>query len=97
MDKIINYLVEELKQSDRVAKRNADKLNKYEDIKNEFLEWIDSNEFSESGLSVGGYTAKNIHEMAPFMNGVGVYNFLVTLRDDPNHAHEIIKAGFPRK
>ena len=65
MDKIFNYLVEELKQSDRVAKRNADKLKKYEDIKNEFLEWINSNEFSDSGLSVDGYTAKNIHEMAP--------------------------------
>lgn len=97
MEKVINYLIEELNQSERVAKRNAAKLCKYEDIKNEFIEWTKSNIFEETGISVDGYTAKKISELAPFMNGVGVYSFMVTLRDNPELAHETIKAGFPRK
>lgn len=97
MDKVLNYLINELNQSERVAKRSAAKLCKYEDIKDEFLVWTNSNEFDETGVSVDGYTAKKIHELAPFMNGVGVYSFMVTLRDNPELAHETIKAGFPRK
>lgn len=97
MEKVLNYLINELNQSERVAKRNAAKLCKYEDIKDEFLVWTNSNEFDEIGVSVDGYTAKKIHELAPFMNGVGVYSFMVTLRDNPELAHETIKAGFPRK
>lgn len=31
------------------------------------------------------------------MNGVGVYNFLVTLRDNPVLAKQTIAEGFPRK
>lgn len=97
MEKVLNYLINELNQSERVAKRNAAKLCKYEDIKDEFLVWTNSNEFVKMGVTVDGYTAKKIHELAPFMNGVGVYSFMVTLRDNPELAHETIKAGFPRK
>lgn len=97
MEQILNYLITELQQSERIANRNATKLCKYDDIKEEFLAWIDNKEFSDSGLVIEGYNAKKISELAPFMNGVGVYNFLVTLRDNPELAHETIAAGFPRK
>lgn len=97
MEKVLNYLINELKQSERVANRNATKLCKYKDIEDEFLEWTNSNEFVDTGLSIEGYTAKKIHELAPFMNGVGVYSFMVTLRENPEFAQETIKSGFPRK
>lgn len=45
-------------------------------------------------MEIGGYTAKTIHEIAPQLVGIGVYNFLVTLRDDPEGAKEIIDEGF---
>lgn len=97
MEKIITYLVETLKQTERAAKRNCAKLSKYDDIKTEFENWIETQQYPEQGLEIEGYNALKISELAPFMNGVGVYNFLVTLRDDPNTAKQIIADGFPRK
>lgn len=97
MERIITYLVETLNQTERAAKRNFAKLSKYDDIKIEFENWIETQHFPEQGLQVEGYNALKISELAPFMNGVGVYNFLVTLRDDPNTAKQIIADGFPRK
>ena len=97
MEKIITYLVETLNQTERAAKRNFAKLSKYDDIKTEFEKWIETQQFPEQGLEIEGYNALKISELAPFMNGVGVYNFLVTLKDDPNTAKQIIADGFPRK
>ena len=97
MEQVLNYLINEMQQSERVAKRTAAKICKYEDIMLEFLEWVNTNSFSALGLIIEGYSAKKIAELAPFMNGVGVYNFMVLLRDNPQLAHETISAGFPRK
>ena len=97
MEQILNYLMTELEMSERIANRTATKLCRYEDIKNEFLSWVATNEFSDSGLVIEGYNAKKIAELAPFMSGVGVYNFMVDLRDNPEVALKTIEAGFPRK
>lgn len=97
MDKIMTYLTQFLKQTERTATRNHISLSKYEDIKSEFEKWIDSQEFPSDGLKVNGYTALNIHQLAPFMTGVGVYNFLVTLREKPQYAEKVIADGFPMK
>lgn len=48
-----------------------------------------------AGVSVEGYTAKKISELAPFMNAVGIYNFLVLLREQPEKAKVYITEGFP--
>lgn len=97
MDKIINYLIDTLNQTERAAKRNSEKLSKYDDIKSEFEKWIDTQEYPADGIEIEGYDAAKISELAPFMNGVGVYNFLATLRDAPNLAKQTIADGFPRK
>lgn len=97
MDKIMTYLIETLNQSERTAKRNLAKLSKYDDIKLEFENWIDTQEYPVVGIEIEGYNAIKISELAPFMNGVGVYNFLVTLRDNPIVAKQTIADGFPRK
>ncbi len=97
MDKIIAYLVDSLEQSERAAKRNATKLSKYADIKEEFEQWIETQTYPDEGIVIEGYNAKKISELATFMNGVGVYNFLVTLRDNTEFALQSIREGFPRR
>lgn len=97
MDKIMNYLVDTLNQTERAAIRNSAKLSKYDDIKSEFETWIDTQEYPADGIKIEGYNAAKINDLASFMNGVGVYNFLVTLRDNPEYAKQTIADGFPRK
>ena len=97
MEKILNYLIGVLNQNERAANRNAANLSKHADIKAEFETWTETSKFPDDGVSVEGYSAKQISELAPFMNGVGVYNFLVTLRDNPEFGLQAIKDGFPRK
>lgn len=97
MNEIFDYLMKELQMSENAAKRNAEKLSKYDDIMKEFKLYITSKCFPETGLVIDRYTAKDIHNMAPFMNEVGVYNFLVSLRDTPEISKKIIEEGFPLK
>lgn len=97
MNKIMNYLLDTLNQTERAAKRNFEKLSKYDDIKSEFEIWIDTKEYPAAGIEIEEYNAAKISELAPFMNGVGVYNFLVTLRENPVLAKQTIADGFPRK
>lgn len=98
MEKIIRYFMEEKAVTEVVAKILARSLCKYEDIKEEFIYWIDNRTFDiPNGLSINGYSASKIYEIAPFMDAAGVYNFMVTLRDAPEKAEKYIKNGFPQK
>ena len=97
MESVIDYLMKTLHQSERAAKRNAIKLCKYEDIKTEFIQWTENGQYPDNGIVIEGYSAKKISEIADFMSGVGVYNFMVTLRDNPEFGLESIKNGFPRR
>lgn len=73
-------------------------LVKYKDIYEEFLYWIENRDFNfTNAVEIEGYTAKRISEIAPFLDGSGVYNFLVTLREEPEKAHEYIRNKFPHK
>lgn len=92
------YLVNEKSCTEVVAERLAEKLTKYDDIKNGFLHWMKTGTYaSEETLEVAGYTPAKIHEIAPVLDGAGVYNFMVTLRDDPEEAQRIIDGGFVAK
>ena len=97
MNDIMDYMMRNLEMTEKTAKRNAEKISKYDDIKEEFKGYMTSRSFPFDGLIVEGYTAYKIHNMAPFMNEVGVYNFLVSLRDCPEMAKKIISDGFPLK
>ena len=95
-DTILNYLTQEKNKTPVVAQMVAEKLCRYEDIKNEFLKWLETRSFDfDDPLVVSGYTAKDIAKMAPFMDGTGVYNFMVTLREKPDSAKQYIEEGFP--
>ena len=98
MEKIKDYLVNERKQKPEVAAKIASPFEKHDDIRAELEKWIEAREFPQDNpLTVEGYTAEMISRLAPFMDGVGVYNFLVTLRERPDNGKRIIAEGFPRK
>jgi uncharacterized membrane protein len=94
----MDYLLKEKQMTEIVAARAEKKVSKYEDIRKEFESWIKNKTYStDNPLAVDGYTAQDISSLAPFMDGLGVFNFMVTLRDDPAKAKEYIESGFKRK
>ena len=98
MNVITEYLLNEKQMTAVVAERTEKKVSKYEDIRREFELWIKNKAYnSDNPLVVGGYTALDIYNLAPFMDGMGVFNFMVTLREDPAKAKEYIDGGFKRK
>lgn len=98
LEKILSYLIDEKSCTEVVAEQVAAKLTKYNDIKAEFLRWLETGKYpTEDAIAVNGYTAAKISEIAPVLDGAGVYNFLVTLRDNPEEARRIIAEGFVAK
>lgn len=98
MDKIRDYLTQELQMKPFVANMMVTRLCRYDDIRAEFYNWLDTRSYqTENPLQVEGYTAADIAALAPFMDASAVYGFLVTLRENPKDAKDIIARGFPRK
>ncbi|MCK9479926.1 MAG: hypothetical protein M0R40_10595 [Firmicutes bacterium] len=98
MEKIKNYLITVRKQKPEVVTKLTEKLQNHTDIRNELEKWIQTQAYTQDNpLVIEGYTAETIAKLAPFMDGVGVYNFMVTLRERPDNAKRIIAEGFPRK
>jgi hypothetical protein len=98
MQGIINYLMNERNQKPEVAAKISAPLVPHADICAELDQWIERREYvQDNPLTIEGYTAEMISQLAPFMDGVGVYNFMVTLRERPDNAKRIIAEGFPRK
>ena len=98
MEKIINYLINECKQKPEVASKIAAPFKNHDDIRAELEQWIEKQEYPKKNpLTIEGYTAESVSKLAFFMDGVGVYNFMVTLRERPENAKHIIAEGFKRK
>lgn len=98
MEKITSYLINERNQKPEAAAKIASPFEKHDDIRAELEWWIRRREYPQDNpLTVEGYMAEDISKLAPFMDGVGVYNFMVTLRERPDSAKRIIAEGFPRK
>jgi hypothetical protein len=96
--KIIDYLTNERGQKPEVAARLSLPFERHDDIRAELEAWIESRAHPrDAPISIEGYTAEMISKLAPFMDGVGVYNFMVTLRERPESAKRMIAEGFPRK
>lgn len=94
-DLIKRYIVEERGYQEIPAELLFQKIVKYDDIKDEFIKWLERRDFNfEPPLVVEGYSALAIADLAPWMDGLGVYNFLVDLRTQPKKAQAIITEGF---
>ena len=93
---IVESIIKDHKNTNRtVAIIVAEDLCKHQDIASEYLEWTKRRNYDfENPIMSGGYTAKDVYHMAPFLDGVGVYSFLATLRDNPEKANQIINDGF---
>lgn len=98
MDIIMNYLLSDKKMPEDLANRTAKKITRYDDIRKEFESWIETRTYNVNNpIVIEGYTAQEIFKLAPFMDGLGVFNFMITLRDHPRRAKEYIDNGFSRK
>ena len=98
MDMILDYLVNERNQKLEVAAKIVSPLERHDDIRSELENWIEVREYPQDNpLLIEGYTAADIAKLATFMDGVGVYNFMVTLRERPENGKRIIAEGFRRK
>lgn len=92
---ILKYLAEEKHCFGMAAEHTLAKITKYDDIKQEFLRWLEQRNYdNEDALIVEGYNARTLYDLAPQLDGAGVYNFLVDLRDQPDVAKKIIAEGF---
>jgi hypothetical protein len=50
----------------------------------ELEEWIATGYFRQvNPIRISGYSVEDISKLAPFINGIGAYIFLVTLRERP--------------
>ena len=93
--RIERYLVEELKLNSGIMLDIFEKITKYDDIMNDFYKWLQVRNYDyEDPLTVNGYTAKDIYGLNHNLDGIGVYNFLITLREEPEKAQAYIDEGF---
>jgi len=98
MEEIMKYFTEEKATTEAVAKILSKTIMKYDDLRDEFIKWLESRSFDfESPVTIEGYTVKDISVIDPTMDAAGIYNFMVTLREQPEKAKEYISKGFPRK
>lgn len=98
MEALKQHMVEVNGTKPAVADTILRKLGRHADILAELKAYVAGGTFpAENAVSVEGYTAKDIAALAPHLNDAGVYAFLVTLREDPQKAKDIIARGFPRK
>lgn len=97
-EKIFNYFIEEKMVRYPVANHLSKKLEKYDDIRDGFLRWLECRNFE--GLNqpeIRGYTPEKIHKIFPALDPSGVFNFMVTLRDSPESAEHLIEKGIKKK
>ncbi len=66
-------------------------FEKHLDIAKEFEAWIKTGEYKIDGVSEQGYTAKDLSEISPFLDGEGAFSLLIQLRENPNKALKKIK------
>lgn len=98
VDTIIKYFKEELKETDVVAKFCFKDIMKYDDILNEFTNYLFKRTYDlENPIVINGYTAKQISLLNPKFTASGVYTFMKLLRDNKTKAFSIIDSGFANK
>lgn len=96
MDKIRSFF-SSLNLPEYSIKRNIEGFERNPDIAEEFSEWLETHHYRENAINIRGYTAAKIVKMAPFLDGAGAFNFLITLREKPDKAEKYIQEGFKRK
>ncbi len=77
------------------------KLKRHEDIFNEFVKSIQGDKFiynEDSPVFVENYTAASLKKIVGGkLSDLGVYNYLIYLREKPEEAKENLAKGLPNK
>jgi len=98
MDDIRKYLEEELKLSDDCVERFMADMSHHRDISVEFSKWIKQRNYDfDNPVTVEGYTAKSIAELAPLKSKRGclwVFGLMVALRERPQEMKDYIKGTY---
>jgi hypothetical protein len=95
-EEIMYYLVQRLELSKAWAQEIYERLAYYPDIYEEFYKFIQTGMYPQNGIVVEGYTAKYLAANYP-LTGIGVYNYLIYLREKPAEALSDLRAGLPRQ
>ncbi len=98
MDKIItHYLVDECNKSNAFAVSCIQKLRAHPDIMRAFVEWINVRDFCRINAPVVmGIDVTKLYATGK-LSPVGVFNYLIYLRNNPEEALDALKHGLPRK
>lgn len=73
------------------------KLQRHQDISQEFEYWIEHQSYREDGLVIHGYSAKKLAALSEFLDGEGAFMLLIELRETPDKAKNRISQGFSMK
>ena len=97
-EKIEEYIATNFGLKNERLEKAVNKLIGYEDICRECLYWISTGNYVEEGkcVEVEGYSAKKIAETT-YLNPIGAFNYLISLRKNPKEALDNLKKGLPRK
>ena len=94
---IMEYIINALGKNQEYAKKAYEKLCKYQDIRNEFYNYVMNEEFpKENIIKCEGYSAEELCNTT-ILKPLGAYNYLIYLRDNPEEALANLKAGLPIK
>ena len=94
MSKIIEEYYAKADVMPLFLKMKLAKLNKHPDIAGEFEHWISKQRYKIGGIKVNGYSAKDLANLSPFLDGEGAFMLLIELRETPEKAMKKIKNGF---
>ena len=85
MSDIKKYLVEKRGMNEFFAEDLAKRIEKHEDIKNLFNEYVKTGEYTGD--------AKTMHDKLPHLESETVFEFLVGLREEPDKYTQYISDG----
>lgn len=96
---VIERIKKRFNMNQKITIQTIMKMEKHEDIFQEFIQGIYENPFgfpNSSAVSVEGYTAKQLFDNYP-LSELGAYNYLIYLRETPKDALSDLRKGLPRK
>lgn len=105
-NEIVDYLKNELKMSQELANEQMQRFERNEDIFDEFKYWFynykndNKNTISfevENPVEIQGYTASILYQkFGDRLRGIGIYNVLISLRENTEKMLDLIKRDLPR-
>ena len=96
--KVLDYFKNELKLGEKAVEMMLIKVSKYDDIYESFLVWLEERVFDNIETPcICEYNPKKLSEKFSHLQGIGIFNLMVDLRDNQDITIEKIKQGLKRK